>query len=115
MCGILGYTHVRRRLPRGVMETALGGLNHRGPDHHGRFESELVSLGATRLRIVDLESGDQPLISPDGDVIVVFNGEIFNHHELRLELEACGASFETRCDTRSEERRVGKECRSRWE
>lgn len=99
MCGILGYTHVRRRLPRGVMETALGRLNHRGPDHHGRFESELVSLGATRLRIVDLESGDQPLISPDGDVIVVFNGEIFNHHELRLELEACGASFETRCDT----------------
>jgi asparagine synthase (glutamine-hydrolysing) len=81
------------------METALGGLNHRGPDHRGRFESELVSLGATRLRIVDLESGDQPLISPDGDVIVVFNGEIFNHHELRLELEACGASFETRCDT----------------
>jgi asparagine synthase (glutamine-hydrolysing) len=81
------------------METALDGLNHRGPDHHGRFESELVSLGATRLRIVDLESGDQPLISPDGDVIVVFNGEIFNHHELRLELEACGACFETRCDT----------------
>jgi asparagine synthase (glutamine-hydrolysing) len=81
------------------METALDGLNHRGPDHHGRFESELVSLGATRLRIVDLESGDQPLISPDGDVIVIFNGEIFNHHELRLELEACGACFETRCDT----------------
>jgi len=81
------------------MDTALDGLNHRGPDHHGRFESELVSLGATRLRIVDLESGDQPLISPDGDVIVVFNGEIFNHHELRLELEACGACFETRCDT----------------
>jgi asparagine synthase (glutamine-hydrolysing) len=86
-------------MPRGVMETALDGLNHRGPDHHGRFESELVSLGATRLRIVDLESGDQPLISPDGDVIVIFNGEIFNHHDLRLELEACGACFETRCDT----------------
>jgi asparagine synthase (glutamine-hydrolysing) len=81
------------------METALDGLNHRGPDHHGRFESDLVSLGATRLRIVDLESGDQPLISPDGDVIVIFNGEIFNHHELRLELESCGACFETRCDT----------------
>jgi len=81
------------------MDRALDGLNHRGPDHHGRFESELVSLGATRLRIVDLESGDQPLISPDGDVIVVFNGEIFNHRELRRELEACGAFFETRCDT----------------
>jgi asparagine synthase (glutamine-hydrolysing) len=99
MCGILGYTHVRKRLPRGVMETALGSLNHRGPDHHGRFTSELISLGATRLRIVDLESGDQPLISPDGDVIVIFNGEIFNHHELRLELEAFGVCFETRCDT----------------
>ncbi|HSK43928.1 MAG TPA: asparagine synthase (glutamine-hydrolyzing), partial [Candidatus Binatia bacterium] len=99
MCGILGYTHVRKRLPRGVMDEALASLTHRGPDHQGRFESELISLGATRLRIVDLESGDQPLISPDGDVIVIFNGEIFNHHELRLELEAAGAAFETRCDT----------------
>jgi len=99
MCGILGYTHVRKRLPRGVMDVALKSLTHRGPDHHGRFESELISLGATRLRIIDMESGDQPLISPDGDVIVIFNGEIFNHHELRLELEACGACFETRCDT----------------
>jgi asparagine synthase (glutamine-hydrolysing) len=99
MCGILGYTHVGKRLPRGVMEAALASLTHRGPDQDGRFTSELVSLGATRLRIVDLASGDQPLISPDGDVIVVFNGEIFNHHELRLELEAGGATFETRCDT----------------
>jgi asparagine synthase (glutamine-hydrolysing) len=99
MCGILGYTHVGKRLPRGVMDAALASLTHRGPDQDGRFTSELVSLGATRLRIVDLASGDQPLISPDGDVIVVFNGEIFNHHELRLELEAGGATFETRCDT----------------
>jgi asparagine synthase (glutamine-hydrolysing) len=99
MCGILGYTHIHKRLPRGVMDAALASLTHRGPDHQGRFESELISLGATRLRIVDLESGDQPLISPDGDVIVVFNGEIFNHHELRLELEDSGAIFETRCDT----------------
>jgi len=99
MCGILGYTHVGKRLPRGVLEAALNSLTHRGPDHQGRFESQLISLGATRLRIVDLDGGDQPLISPDGDVIVVFNGEIFNHHELRLELEASGARFETRCDT----------------
>ncbi|MCU1254359.1 MAG: asparagine synthase (glutamine-hydrolyzing), partial [Candidatus Angelobacter sp.] len=99
MCGILGYTHVRKRLPRGVMDKALASLTHRGPDHQGRFTSERISLGATRLRIVDLESGDQPLISPDGDVIVVFNGEIFNHKELRVELEASGAIFESRCDT----------------
>jgi asparagine synthase (glutamine-hydrolysing) len=99
MCGILGYTHVQERLPHGVLDTALNSLVHRGPDHQGRYTTELVSLGATRLRILDLESGDQPLISPDGNVIVVFNGEIFNHHELRLELEAHGAHFETRCDT----------------
>jgi asparagine synthase (glutamine-hydrolysing) len=99
MCGILGYTHVRTRLPRDVVETALKSLTHRGPDQQRSFSTDLISLGATRLRILDLESGDQPLISPDGDVIVVFNGEIFNHHELRLELEAFGARFETRCDT----------------
>jgi asparagine synthase (glutamine-hydrolysing) len=59
----------------------------------------VISLGATRLRILDLESGDQPLVGPDGDVVVVFNGEIFNHNELRSELESHGARFETRCDT----------------
>ncbi|HEY1940333.1 MAG TPA: asparagine synthase (glutamine-hydrolyzing) [Candidatus Angelobacter sp.] len=99
MCGILGYTHVRTRLPRGVVDVALKSLTHRGPDQQRSFSTDLVSLGATRLRILDLESGDQPLISPDGDVIVVFNGEIFNHRELRLELEASGVRFETRCDT----------------
>jgi asparagine synthase (glutamine-hydrolysing) len=99
MCGILGYTHIKTRLPHGVLNAALDSLMHRGPDHQGRFESELVSLGATRLRILDLLGGDQPLISPDGDVVIVFNGEIFNHHELRHELEAAGARFESRCDT----------------
>jgi len=99
MCGILGYSHVSRRLPRGVLEGALDSLVHRGPDHQGHFTSDLISLGATRLRILDLEGGDQPLLSPDGNVIVVFNGEIFNHHEVRRELESLGARFETRCDT----------------
>jgi len=99
MCGILGYSHVSRRLPRGVLENALDSLAHRGPDHQGHFTSDLISLGATRLRILDLAGGDQPLLSPDGDVIVIFNGEIFNHHEVRCELEAMGARFETRCDT----------------
>lgn len=56
-------------------------------------------MGAVRLRILDLESGDQPLFSPDRDVVVIFNGEIFNHRELRTELEAAGFKFETTCDT----------------
>ena len=99
MCGILGYSHLAGSLPAGLLTTALEALVHRGPDHHGTFCSELISLGATRLRILDLDGGDQPLFSSDRDVVVVFNGEIFNYPELRAELEAEGFRFETRCDT----------------
>src|ERR1700687_4307904 len=99
MCGILGYSHLAKDLPAGVLMAALEALAHRGPDHQGTFCSEHISLGAARLRIVDLEGGDQPLFSRDRDVVIVFNGEIFNCLELRTQLEAEGFSFETRCDT----------------
>jgi asparagine synthase (glutamine-hydrolysing) len=58
-----------------------------------------MSMGATRLRILDLEAGDQPLLSPDKNVVVAFNGEIFNHQEIRAELETEGFRFRTQCDT----------------
>jgi asparagine synthase (glutamine-hydrolysing) len=99
MCGILGYSHIAKNLRAGILTSALASLAHRGPDHEGRFECEQISLGATRLRILDLKSGDQPLFSPDQDVVVVFNGEIFNHRELRIDLEAEGFKFKTSCDT----------------
>jgi asparagine synthase (glutamine-hydrolysing) len=99
MCGILGYSHIAKDLPAGVLMAALEALAHRGPDHQGTFCSEHISLGSTRLRIVDLEGGDQPLFSSDRDVVIVFNGEIFNCPELSAQLEAEGFSFETRCDT----------------
>jgi asparagine synthase (glutamine-hydrolysing) len=99
MCGILGYSHIANDLLPGFLASALEALVHRGPDHHGTFCSEQISLGATRLRILDLDGGDQPLFSPDRDVVVVFNGEIFNYPELRAELEKQGFRFETRCDT----------------
>jgi asparagine synthase (glutamine-hydrolysing) len=99
MCGILGYSQIAKALPSGVLMAALDALAHRGPDHQGTFCSEHISLGATRLRIVDLEGGDQPLFSRDRDIVIVFNGEIFNCPELRAQLEAEGFSFETRCDT----------------
>jgi asparagine synthase (glutamine-hydrolysing) len=63
------------------------------------FESEDVSLGAVRLKIIDLSGGDQPIFSDDLDTVVVFNGEIYNHRELRAELEAAGHNFCSRCDT----------------
>jgi asparagine synthase (glutamine-hydrolysing) len=99
MCGILGYSHISRALPPGVLTLGLDSLVHRGPDHQGRFVSGQISLGATRLRILDLEAGDQPFLSPDKNVAVVFNGEIFNHQEIRAELEAEGFRFRTHCDT----------------
>jgi asparagine synthase (glutamine-hydrolysing) len=86
-------------LPAGLLATALEALVHRGPDQQGTFYSERISLGATRLRILDLDAGDQPLFSSDRDVVVVFNGEIFNYPELHAELEGEGYIFETRCDT----------------
>ena len=56
-------------------------------------------MGATRLKIIDLGSGDQPILSEDGDVAIVFNGEIYNHQELRRELEQLGHRFYSHCDT----------------
>jgi asparagine synthase (glutamine-hydrolysing) len=117
MCGILGYSHISRELPSGVLTSGLHSLVHRGPDHQGRFVSGQMSLGATRLRILDLEAGDQPLLSPDKDVVVAFNGEIFNHREIRAELEAEGFRFLTHCDTEvvlHAFRRWGSECFSRF-
>jgi asparagine synthase (glutamine-hydrolysing) len=99
MCGILGYTHNSRGLSPDVLKAGIAALIHRGPDQQGSFTSPHVSLGATRLRIVDLEGGDQPMRSADGNAVIAFNGEIYNHRELREELEAAGVFFKTRCDT----------------
>ena len=67
----------------------------RGPDDAGYLEVEDVSLGMRRLSIVDLETGRQPVFNEDGTIAVVFNGEIYNHAELRAELEAAGHRFQT--------------------
>ena len=64
------------------------------------FRSRFASLGATRLRVIDLESGDQPLTTEDGDATIVFNGEIYNHKQLRAALERRGHRFRTNCDTK---------------
>jgi asparagine synthase (glutamine-hydrolysing) len=99
MCGIVGYTHLSHRLPDGVLETGLQRLVHRGPDRQAGFSTAHVSLGAARLRVIDLADGDQPMHSPDGACTIVFNGEIYNHSTLRKELEGLGRRFRSRCDT----------------
>jgi asparagine synthase (glutamine-hydrolysing) len=92
MCGIAGYTGP---LVPGKLEAMLGALVHRGPDDEGFFHDERVHMGMRRLSIVDLATGRQPKASHDGRVVVVFNGEIYNHVELRAELESRGCRFES--------------------
>jgi asparagine synthase (glutamine-hydrolysing) len=99
LCGITGFTHEREVPDPQRIRDATAAIIHRGPDQQGVFESAVVSLGATRLKILDLASGDQPIRAADGDVVIVFNGEIYNHLELRAELEARGHRFSTRTDT----------------
>src|SRR6266851_8580244 len=100
LCGIAGYTHYRCRAADAVsIRRATYALTHRGPDQQGFYQSEHASLGAVRLRIIDLEGGDQPMRSEDGDTILVFNGEIYNNTELREEMRRLGHEFRSRCDT----------------
>lgn len=99
MCGIAGYTHLNFRANPGRIRKAAQAILHRGPDQQGFFESDTVSLAATRLKIIDPETGDQPIVSTDGDCVIVFNGEIYNHAELRRELEQRGHKFHSSTDT----------------
>jgi len=101
MCGIAGIAGL---IDFQRMRSALSALSHRGPDaRHQRTDyvgRTVVSLGHARLSILDLTSAaDQPFASPDGRYVVVFNGEIFNHLELRSQLAAKGARFRSRSDT----------------
>jgi len=76
-----------------------GAIRHRGPDDRGFLQEEFVALGHRRLSIVDLALGHQPLGNETRDVWIVFNGEIFNHAELRSDLEKAGHRYATRSDT----------------
>ena len=99
MCGIAGFTHKNWAPETGRIRSAVETLIHRGPDQQGVLQSSICSIGGARLKILDLASGDQPILSDDGDVAIVFNGEIYNHNELRKELEGLGHQFQSHCDT----------------
>jgi asparagine synthase (glutamine-hydrolysing) len=74
-------------------------LAHRGPDQLGCRVAPEASLGAVRLKVIDLEGGSQPFVSEDGATALVFNGEIYNHRQLRQDLKNLGHTFRTACDT----------------
>jgi len=100
MCGICGsLSLVRRDVDPGPVRRMLAAMVHRGPDAEGTFAAPGIVAGTRRLRVIDLESGDPPIANEDGSVEVVFNGEIYNHRELRARLEDRGHVFRTRSDT----------------
>jgi asparagine synthase (glutamine-hydrolysing) len=105
MCGIAGYLYLTSEgvspLPASIAAQMLDALKHRGPDGRGEWRAadECCWLGHTRLAIIDLHSGDQPIANEDGTVWTVYNGEIYNYVKLREELAALGHSFRTRSDT----------------
>lgn len=101
MCGIAGYLNLRASEPpfEVLLRRMLAMIRHRGPDQFGIYLDDHVGLGSARLSIVDLGGGQQPITTGDGRFWIVYNGEIFNHAELRQELLACGHRFETHCDT----------------
>ena len=92
MCGIAGFAGAGSRADLERMTQAIA---HRGPDAAGHWEQDGVFLGHRRLAIVDLADGTQPMWTTDGEVGVVFNGEIYNHQALRAELKERGCHFET--------------------
>lgn len=99
MCGIAGFTHLRRPGDMAVARRIADSLYHRGPDQFGIHEGSAATLCAVRLKVIDLAGGDQPMASEDGDTVIAFNGEIYNHLELRTELEGLGHAFRSNCDT----------------
>jgi asparagine synthase (glutamine-hydrolysing) len=99
LCGIVGFTAKDWRPEPERIGRATATLLHRGPDQQGIYQSTNCCLGATRLKIIDLGGGDQPIFSEDRDTVIAFNGEIYNHLEIRAELEARGHRFRTHCDT----------------
>src|SRR5665647_286325 len=100
MCGIAGIIHRNHHpVSQQLLEKMAGALAHRGPDDQGFYGDQGLGLAQTRLSIIDLSGGHQPLLSREGNLVLVANGEIYNYIELRKELEARGHLFLTHSDS----------------
>ena len=101
MCGIAGILNLEdaHRVDESCIRQMLAMIRHRGPDQFGIYLGDNVALGNARLSILDLATGQQPIANEDESLWIVLNGEVFNHPELRSELEARGHKFATHTDT----------------
>src|SRR5215217_6393154 len=98
MCGIAGIHTPGQPVEGDLLAAMVAELHHRGPDGEGRWIDRDIGLGMRRLAIVDLEHGEQPVVNEAGTVRAVFNGEIYNHREIRDWLEARGHRMPSRMD-----------------
>jgi asparagine synthase (glutamine-hydrolysing) len=97
MCGIAGFFDPSTHSPEWIK--SMGDrMDHRGPDDHGEWIASGLHLAHRRLSIVDLSTGHQPMLTPERDLAIVFNGEIYNHSELRSQFFSA-SNFQTQCDT----------------
>ena len=99
MCGIVGRFAWEAPLEPDRVDGVVDHLRHRGPDERGFWSDARFAFGHRRLSIIDLSSGQQPMASADGSLVVTFNGEIYNYAALRRELERLGHGFRTSSDT----------------
>ena len=103
MCGINGFVDFKNQLNREVRHDTIHKMNekiiYRGPDSEGIFDGDWFSMGMRRLSIIDLNNGNQPIYNEDKSVVIVFNGEIYNHRLLRSKLKEKGHIFSTNSDT----------------
>src|ERR1041385_8222603 len=99
MCGLAAFVHGATSREPVLIERMTRALLHRGPDAHATTRTPGCDLGHTRLSIIDLSSGDQPMQSADSRLWIVFNGEIYNYRSLREELAGLGHVFRTHSDT----------------
>src|SRR5436190_9328872 len=100
MCGIYGVLSLNsREVGRQNLGAMATVLHHRGPDEGGRSNYGPIAMGFRRLSIIDVAGGHQPMANEDGTIWIVFNGEIYNHLELRATLEKRGHRYATNSDT----------------
>jgi len=100
MCGICGKFDVKKRVERSLIEKMCASISHRGPDDQGVYLGSSIGLGNRRLSIIDLSAaGHMPMSTTSGKLWITYNGEVYNHRELRTELQGYGYRFRSHTDT----------------
>jgi len=98
MCGIAGYIDSENKPSKKILKAMTDRIAHRGPDAEGFFLDDMAALGHRRLSIIDLSTGDQPMYNEKKDIVIIYNGEVYNFQELREELKD-KYKFKTKSDT----------------